>query len=73
MADLTLLLFDKRSGWQQRAPLREQAGTAGRYETEVNVPTGTGYELFVGSVSKEVLRRSTRPVLLIPPRDVASA
>lgn len=30
-------------------------------------------ELFVGSVSKEVLRQSTRPVLLIPPRDVASA
>ena len=30
-------------------------------------------EIFVGSVSKEVLRQSTRPVLLIPPRDVASA
>ena len=30
-------------------------------------------ELFVGSVSKEVLRQSTRPVPLIPPRDVASA
>ena len=54
VADLTLLLFDKRSGWQQRAPLREQAGTAGRYETEVNVPTGTGYELFVGSVSRDL-------------------
>lgn len=34
---------------------------------------GAVRELFVGSVSKEVLRRSTRPVLLIPPRDVASA
>ena len=30
-------------------------------------------EIFVGSVSKEVLRKSTRPVLLIPPRDVSSA
>ena len=34
---------------------------------------GAVRELFVGSVSKEVLRQSTRPVLLIPPRDVASA
>ena len=34
---------------------------------------GAVSELFVGSVSKEVLRQSTRPVLLIPPRDVASA
>lgn len=34
---------------------------------------GAVRELFVGSVSKEVLRKSTRPVLLIPPRDVASA
>ena len=34
---------------------------------------GAVRELFVGSVSKEVLRKSTRPVLLIPPRDGASA
>ena len=34
---------------------------------------GAVREIFVGSVSKEVLRASTRPVLLIPPRDVASA
>ncbi len=34
---------------------------------------GAVRELFVGSVSKEVLRQSTRPVLLIPPLDVASA
>ena len=34
---------------------------------------GAVRELFVGSVSKEVLRKSTRPVLLIPPLDVASA
>ena len=33
---------------------------------------GAVRELFVGSVSKEVLRKSTRPVLLIPPRDVTS-
>ena len=34
---------------------------------------GAVRELFVGSVSKEVLRRSTRPVLLIPPRDAEPA
>ena len=34
---------------------------------------GAVRELFVGSVSKEVLRRSTRPVLLIPPRDAGPA
>ena len=31
---------------------------------------GAVREIFVGSVSKEVLRASTRPVLLVPPRDV---
>ena len=34
---------------------------------------GAVRELFVGSVSKEVLRKSTRPVLLIPPRDAGPA
>ena len=34
---------------------------------------GAVRELFVGSVSKEVLRQSTRPVLLIPPRDAGPA
>ncbi len=29
-------------------------------------------EFLVGSTSKEVLHRSTRPVLLVPPRDAAS-
>ena len=33
---------------------------------------GAVREIFVGSVSKEVLRASTRPVLLIPPRDVGA-
>ena len=32
---------------------------------------GSIRDLLLGSVSKEVLRQSTRPVLLIPPRDVA--
>ena len=34
---------------------------------------GAIHDLMVGSVSKEVLRRSTRPVLLIPPRDAGPA
>jgi len=52
--DLTLLLFDKRSGWQQRARLREQADAAGRYVAEVGVPPGARYELFVGSASRDL-------------------
>lgn len=54
MPDLTLLLFDKRSGWQQRARLREQADAAGRYVAEVGVPPGARYELFVGSASRDL-------------------
>ena len=30
---------------------------------------GALHDLIVGSVSKAVLQRSTRPVLLVPPRD----
>ena len=52
--DLTLLMFDKRSGWQQRARLREQADAAGRYVAEVGVPPGARYELFVGSASRDL-------------------
>ena len=52
--DLTLLMFDKRSGWQQRAHLRELGDAAGRYVTEVAVPQGAGYEMFVGSVSRDL-------------------
>ncbi len=53
--DLTLLLFDKHSGWQRRVHLREQSGGTGRYAAEVaGVPPGTVYELFVGSMSREL-------------------
>ena len=50
--DLTLLLFDKRSGWQQRARLRPQA--PGRYEALVAVPAGARYQLFVGSAARDL-------------------
>ena len=33
---------------------------------------GALHDMVVGSVSKQVLQKSTRPVLLIPPRDVPS-
>lgn len=52
--DLTLLLFDKRSGWQRRTHLREQDAASGRYVAELAVPEGLHYELFVGSVSRNL-------------------
>ena len=54
VADLNLLLFDKRSGWQQRVRLHEQAGSAGSYGAEVAVPPGTAYELFVSSATRHL-------------------
>ena len=57
VGDLTLLMFDKRSGWQRRVHLGElaQAGdAAGRYAAEVSVPQGAVYDLFVGSVSRDL-------------------
>ena len=54
LSDLTLLMFDKRSGWQQRTRLREQGDASGRYTAEMTVPQGVGYELFVGSVSRDL-------------------
>ena len=57
VSDLTLLMFDKRSGWQHRVHLGEigAAGDAtGRYAVEVSVPPGVAYDLFVGSVSRDL-------------------
>lgn len=60
VADLTLLMFDKRSGWQRRVHLGElgargePGGVAGRYAAEVSVPPGTAYDMFVGSVSRDL-------------------
>lgn len=51
LRDLTLLVFDKRSGWQRRAGLRETAPGAGRYAVELSVPRAATYELLVGSAS----------------------
>ena len=49
VSDLTLLLFDRRSGWQQRVPMRETA--AGEYEAAVQVPEPGTYEALASSVS----------------------
>ena len=57
VGDLTLLMFDKRSGWQRRVHLGElgPAGdAAGRYAAEVSVPRGVAYDMFVGSVSRDL-------------------
>jgi len=57
VGDLTLLMFDKRSGWQRRVHLGElgPAGdAAGRYAAEVSVPRGAAYDLFVGSISRDL-------------------
>lgn len=55
--DLTLLVFDKRSGWQQRVHLRElnaPGEDSGRYVAEINLPQGAHYEMFVGSVTQDL-------------------
>ena len=54
VTDLTLLLFDKRSGWQRRVHLIQADGEAGRYAAEVNVPQGMAYDMFVGSISQDL-------------------
>ncbi len=51
LRDLILLVFDKHSGWQRRAGLRETAPGAGRYAVELSVPRAATYELLVGSAS----------------------
>lgn len=52
--DLTLLLFDRHSGWQRRVHLSEQGDATGRYAAEIAVPQGARYELFVGSVTHDL-------------------
>lgn len=52
--DLTLLVYDKRSGWQRRAHLRELDEATGHYAAEINVPQGAVYEMFVGSVAQDL-------------------
>lgn len=52
LRDLTLLVFDRRGGWQRRVRMRE-AG-AGEYSAEIAVPRPARYELLVSSVSEDL-------------------
>lgn len=54
VSDLTLLLFDKRTGWQRRVHLRELGEVTGQYVAEIEVPQGLDYEMFVSSVARDL-------------------
>jgi hypothetical protein len=49
LADLTLLIFDKHSGWQRRTPMRELSD--GEYEARFSVPFAARYALLAQSAS----------------------
>ncbi|MDW5316781.1 hypothetical protein [Rhizobium sp. PL01] len=49
LTDLTLLVFDKHTGWQRRVLLRDMGG--GQYETMVKLPRKSNYDLLVSSRS----------------------
>lgn len=52
LRDLTLLVFDRYSGWQMRAPMREVE--AGDYEAQASLPHPGRYDLHVSSVSRNI-------------------
>lgn len=52
VGDLTLLVFDRHSGWQGRAPLRERA--SGRYVAELSLPRPGRYDLLASSASSDI-------------------
>lgn len=52
ITDLTLLVFNKRDGWQQRVRMRETQ--AGEYRADVRVPRVARYELLASSVSQDL-------------------
>lgn len=52
LRDLTMLVFDRYSGWQIRAPMREIK--AGEYEARVSAPHAGRYDLHVSSVSRNI-------------------
>ena len=51
--DLVLLLFDRRSGWQARIPLREE-GTPGEYVARPALPGDAPLEAMVASASRNL-------------------
>jgi hypothetical protein len=50
--DLTILIFDRLSGWQVRVPLKETQH--GRYAAQVSVPRAANYELHASSASSNL-------------------
>ena len=50
--DLTLLVFDRHSGWQMRMPLKERAG--GLYVAELRLPRPGRYDLLASSASSDM-------------------
>ncbi|MCK0197256.1 hypothetical protein MWN34_10060 [Ancylobacter sp. 6x-1] len=49
VSDLTLLVFDRHSGWQERVKLRRTDGAL--YEAEVRLPRPGRYDLLASSIS----------------------
>jgi hypothetical protein len=52
LTDLTLLAFDRRSGWQARRPMRATA--SGVYEALLEAPEGAQLDLRAGSVAGDL-------------------
>ena len=57
--DLELLLFDRRTAWEGRAPLRA-AGASGEYAARIAIPAGARPEAMVGSDSRNLSFASGR-------------
>ncbi|UPG74577.1 hypothetical protein MVG78_21015 (plasmid) [Roseomonas gilardii subsp. gilardii] len=53
IADLELLLFDRHTAWEGRAPLRA-AGASGEYAARIAIPAGARVEAMVGSDSRNL-------------------
>lgn len=53
VADLELLVFDRRTAWEARAPMRA-AGAAGEYAARIDLPTGARAEAMVASISRDL-------------------
>lgn len=53
VADLELLVFDRRTAWEARAPMRA-AGAAGEYAARITLPAGARAEAMVASISRNL-------------------
>lgn len=54
VTDLVLIAYDRRSGWQYRAALRESPAGSARYEAELPLPRAATYDLLAASVSQDL-------------------